>query len=65
MPHPDEARLPDEGRRPAAPAEPADHGVSLVSVVVALAVLGLLVVGIFWGLPLLFGSGAIHVTVRQ
>ncbi len=54
----------DSARPPAAP-EPPDHGVNLVSVLVALAVLAALVVGIFWGLPAWFESSIINVTVRQ
>lgn len=50
---------------PAADIEPPDHGINLVSVLVALVVLAALVVGIFWGLPAWFGSSVITVTVRQ
>ena len=41
-----------------------DHGINLVSVLVALAVLAALVVAIFWALPAWFGSSIINVTVR-
>lgn len=50
---------------PAAETEPPDHGINLVSVLVAFVVLAALVVGIFWGLPAWFGSSVITVTVRS
>jgi hypothetical protein len=50
---------------PAADVQPPDHGINLVSVLVALVVLAALVVGIFWGLPAWFGSSVINVTVRS
>jgi hypothetical protein len=37
----------------------------MTSVVVMLAVLAVLVVGIFWGLPAWFGSQVIEVTIRN
>ena len=49
---------------PATDADSPDHGINLVSVLVALAVLAALVVGLFWGLPAWFGSSVINVTVR-
>ena len=49
---------------PNAPDERPDHGINLVSVLVALAALAALVVGIFWALPAWFGSSVINVTVR-
>ena len=51
--------------RPSDHLDAADHGINLVSVLVARAVLAALVIGIFWGLPAWFGSGVIDVTVRQ
>ncbi len=56
---------PIESTIPATDLEPADHGINLVSVLVALVVLAALVVGIFWGLPAWFGSSVINVTVRS
>ncbi|MDP8922048.1 MAG: hypothetical protein M3O34_04130 [Chloroflexota bacterium] len=56
---------PCEAAEPIAGAEPPDHGINLVSVVVALTVLAALVVGIFWALPAWFGSSVTTVTVRQ
>ncbi len=48
-------------------AEPdaADAGIGLTSVAVMLAVLAVLVVGIFWALPAIFGSSVIEVTIRN
>ncbi len=51
--------------RPADDPDPPDHGINLVSVIVALTVLAVLVVCIFWGLPAWFGSSVINVTVRS
>jgi hypothetical protein len=42
-----------------------DAGISMASVVVMLAVLAVLVVGIFWALPAWFGSQVIEVTIRN
>ena len=42
-----------------------DAGIGVASVVVMLAVLAVLVVGIFWGLPAWFGSQVIEVTIRN
>lgn len=42
-----------------------DAGVSMASVVVMLAVLAVLVVGIFWVLPAWFGGQVIEVTIRN
>jgi hypothetical protein len=42
-----------------------DAGISMASVVVMLAVLGVLVVGIFWVLPAWFGGQVIEVTIRN
>jgi hypothetical protein len=47
------------------PADSGDAGISMTSVLVMLAVLGVLVVGIFWGLPAMFGSQVIEVTIRN
>ena len=46
-------------------AETWDNGINLVTVLVALGLLTVLVVGIFWALPAWFGSSVINVTVRQ
>ena len=56
---------PSDTFEPMIEAEPPDHGINLVSVLVALAVLAALVVAIFWGLPAWFGSSVINVTVRS
>ena len=45
--------------------ETGDAGISMASVVVMLAVLGVLVVGIFWVLPAWFGGQVIEVTIRN
>jgi hypothetical protein len=45
--------------------ETGDAGISMASVVVMLAVLAVLVVGIFWALPAWFGSQVIEVTIRN
>jgi hypothetical protein len=42
-----------------------DAGISMTSVLVMLAVLAVLVVGIFWALPAWFGSQVIEVTIRN
>jgi hypothetical protein len=54
----DDAEAPSE-------REPTDDGIGMTSVVVMLAVLAVLVVGIFWGLPAWFGSQVIEVTIRN
>ena len=56
---------PADGVQTAGDPDPPDHGINLVSVLVALAMLAALVIGIFWALPAWFGSGVINVTVRQ
>ena len=43
----------------------ADAGIAMSSVLVMLSVLGVLVVGIYWGLPAYFGSSVIDVTIRN
>jgi len=52
---------------PAVPVdqETGDAGISMASVLVMLAVLALLVVGIFWVLPAWFGGQVIEVTIRN
>jgi hypothetical protein len=45
--------------------ETGDAGIGMASVVVMLAVLAVLVVGIFWALPAWFGSQVIEVTIRN
>ena len=42
-----------------------DAGIGVTSVLVMLAVLALLVVGIFWALPAYFGGQVIEVTIRN
>ena len=42
-----------------------DAGIGMASVVVMLAVLAVLVVGLFWALPAWFGSQVIEVTIRN
>jgi hypothetical protein len=44
--------------------ESGDAGIGVTSVLVMLAVLAVLVVGIFWGLPAYFGSQVIDITIR-
>ena len=45
--------------------ESGDAGISMASVVVMLAVLAVLVVGIFWALPAWYGSQVIEITIRN
>ena len=45
--------------------ETGDAGISMASVIVMLAVLAVLVVGIFWALPAWFGGQVIEVTIRN
>ena len=56
-----------DDERPSTPAdqETGDAGISMASVVVMLAVLAVLVVGIFWAMPAWFGSQVIEVTIRN
>ena len=42
-----------------------DAGIGMASVVVMLAVLAVLVVGIFWALPAWYGGQVIEVTIRN
>ena len=42
-----------------------DAGIGMTSVLVMLAVLAVLVVGIFWALPAWFGSQIIEVMIRN
>jgi hypothetical protein len=42
-----------------------DAGIGMTSVLVMLAVLAVLIVGIFWALPAWFGSQIIEVTIRN
>jgi len=51
--------------REGADLDGADSGIGMTSVVVMLAVLAVLVVGIFWALPEWFGSQVIEVTIRN
>jgi hypothetical protein len=46
-------------------ADADDNGVNLTTVLVALGLLAVLVVGLYWVLPAWFGSSVINVTVRQ
>lgn len=50
---------------PSPPRDDADAGISMASVLVMLAVLGVFVVGIYWGLPAIYGSSVIEVTIRN
>ena len=56
---------PDEVQAAPVAQETGDAGISMASVVVMLAVLAVLVVGIFWALPAWFGSGVIEVMIRN
>jgi len=55
------------GQAPSAPVDrdTGDAGIGMASVIVMLAVLAVLVVGIFWALPAWFGSQVIEVTIRN
>ena len=57
--------VPSHDVDPVAEVEPPDHGINLVSVLLALVVLAALVVVILWVLPAWFGGSVINVTVRQ
>jgi hypothetical protein len=46
-------------------ADVGDGGIGMTSVLVMLAVLAVLVVGIFWALPAYFGGQVIEVTIRN
>jgi hypothetical protein len=50
---------------PTAAADDADAGIGMTSVLVMLAMLGVLVIGIYWALPAIFGSSVIEVTIRN
>jgi hypothetical protein len=45
-------------------ASVGDAGISMSTVLVMLVVLGVLVVGIFWALPVWFGGRVIEITTR-
>lgn len=55
----------DHGRRADVEQETGDAGIGMTSVLVMLAVLAVLVVGIFWALPAWYGSQVIEVTIRN
>ena len=55
----------DDTQEHAADQEIGDAGIGMTSVVVMLAVLAVLVVGIFWAMPAWFGSQVIEVTIRN
>lgn len=55
----------DDTQEHAADQEIDDAGIGMTSVVVMLAVLAVLVVGIFWAMPAWFGSQVIEVTIRN
>jgi hypothetical protein len=55
----------DPTQQPTTDRDPADAGIGVTSVLVMLAVLAVLVVGIFWALPAYFGSQVIEVTIRN
>jgi hypothetical protein len=45
--------------------DPGDAGISVTSVIVMLALLAVLVVGIFWALPAWFDGRVIDITIRN
>jgi hypothetical protein len=51
--------------RPNDQPDTGDAGIGVTSVLVMLAVLAVLVVGIFWALPAWFGSQIIEITIRN
>jgi hypothetical protein len=55
----------DDGRRADVEQETGDAGIGVTSVLVMLAVLAVLVVGIFWALPAWYGGQVIEVTIRN
>jgi hypothetical protein len=55
----------DDGRRADVEQETGDAGIGMTSVLVMLAVLAVLVVGIFWALPAWYGGQVIEVTIRN
>jgi len=55
----------DTQPHPTAAPDDADAGIGMTSVLVMLAMLGVLVVGIYWGLPAIFSSSVIEVTIRN
>lgn len=55
----------DDARQTTIDRETGDAGIGMSSVVVMLAVLAVIVVGIFWGLPAWFGDQVIEITVRN
>ena len=55
----------DDGRRADVEQETGDAGIGMTSVLVMLAVLAVLVVGIFWALPSWYGGQVIEVTIRN
>jgi hypothetical protein len=55
----------DDGRRADSEQETGDAGIGMTSVLVMLAVLAVLVVGIFWALPAWYGGQVIEVTIRN
>jgi hypothetical protein len=59
----DETR--DSDRRADVEQETGDAGIGMTSVLVMLAVLAVLVVGIFWALPAWYGGQVIEVTIRN
>jgi len=65
MPNVQDATAPTEPDRSSVDADSPDNGIDLTTVMAALVVLALLVVGIFWVLPAWFGSSVITVTVRS
>jgi hypothetical protein len=61
----DKNATPDKTRRAATSQDTGDAGIGMTSVFVMLAVLAVLVVGIFWALPAWFGTQVIEVTIRN
>ena len=52
-------------QNPDADSDAADAGIGMTSVVVMLALLCVVVVGLYWGLPAIFGGSVIEVTIRN
>jgi hypothetical protein len=58
-------RMDDEAQPVAADRDVGAAGIGVTSVLVMLAILAVLVVGIFWALPVYFGGQVIEVTIRN
>jgi hypothetical protein len=55
----------DDTQRVTLEHETGDAGIGMTSVLVMLAVLAVLVVGIFWMVPAWFGGQVVEVTIRN